>query len=218
MANSTQAGVAATSAIEQALTDKQALMDDSMNESEVISTLATIEESAAQPASKDNSTQAVTAATSNGNTVIEDVAEQTLDDKQALMDMANADQPVSPLEPIQQYIPPHVKEDSWQPWNISHPCPGGYTCTSMGNVSLGAFSCDELARVALEVFGFGNVLAGVYCPENKTAVMNCPVGGYCPNSVRSCLFFALKVHSILIYFESHDVYYFFLSAHTIISY
>ena len=91
-----------------------------------------------------------------------------------------------PLDPnaiaMQSYIPPYIQEGSWQPWNITSPCPSGYTCTSMGDESFGAFSCDEMARLAIEEFGFGNILAGIYCPENETSLLNCPVGSYCPNS------------------------------------
>ena len=53
----------------------------------------------------------------------------------------------------------------------------------MGHRSLGAFSCDELARIALEQYGFGDVLAGTYCPEGENGVLNCDIGGYCPDSV-----------------------------------
>ena len=85
---------------------------------------------------------------------------------------------------IQSYIPPYVSPDSWQQWDSSDICPAGSTCTSMGNSSFGAFSCDELARIAVDEFGFGNVLAGTWCPEGEMGLLNCPVGGYCPNSVR----------------------------------
>lgn len=83
---------------------------------------------------------------------------------------------------IQSYIPPYVSPDSWQQWDSSDICPAGSTCTSMGNSSFGAFSCDELARIAVDEFGFGNVLAGTWCPEGEMGLLNCPVGGYCPNS------------------------------------
>jgi len=86
------------------------------------------------------------------------------------------------LDIIQRYIPSYVSPDSWQPWNRTDPCPAGSTCASMGNASFGAFSCDELARIAVDEFGFGNVLAGTWCPEGEMDVLNCPVGGYCPNS------------------------------------
>ena len=85
---------------------------------------------------------------------------------------------------VQGLIPPYVTPGSWQAWNASsEPCPAGYTCTAMGGQSLGAFSCDEMARIAVEEFGFGDVLAGAYCPEGETGVLNCPVGGYCPDTV-----------------------------------
>ena len=44
---------------------------------------------------------------------------------------------------IEGFIPENVTEGSWQPWDSSQPCPAGFTCTSMGDNSLGAFSCDE---------------------------------------------------------------------------
>ncbi len=53
----------------------------------------------------------------------------------------------------------------------------------MGEINLGAFSCDELARIADEEFEFGNVLAGTYRPEGEEVVWNCPVGYYCPDTV-----------------------------------
>ena len=84
---------------------------------------------------------------------------------------------------IQSYIPDHVTPGSWQEWNSTTPCPAGYTCAELGDESLGAFSCDEMARIAVEEFGFGNVLAGTWCPEGNTSVLNCKVGGYCPDTV-----------------------------------
>ena len=44
---------------------------------------------------------------------------------------------------IQKYIPSHVSEGSWQPWDESQSCPAGFTCAMIGESSLGAFSCDE---------------------------------------------------------------------------
>ena len=86
---------------------------------------------------------------------------------------------------IERYIPPYVSPDAWQQWNgTAGSCPAGFTCTSMGNASLGAFSCDELARLAVDEFGFGGVLAGIWCPEGEEGIQNCPVGEYCPDSVR----------------------------------
>lgn len=67
----------------------------------------------------------------------------------------------------------------------------------MGNASLGAFSCDEMARIALVEYGFGNVLAGTYCPEGETEVLNCGVGGYCPDSVRIISFIIFICHIFL---------------------
>ena len=110
---------------------------------------------------------------------------------------------------IQSFIPSYATA-GWQPWEPSDgPCPAGYTCTSMGGKSFGAFSCDEskkwidhicfvflpihqlisrslsfytVARIAVDVYGFGNVLAGIWCPSDGTHVRNCPVGSYCPDS------------------------------------
>lgn len=40
-----------------------------------------------------------------------------------------------------------------------------------------------MARIAVDVYGFGNVLAGIWCPgDGSTHVRNCPVGSYCPDS------------------------------------
>ena len=44
---------------------------------------------------------------------------------------------------IERYIPSYIDEDAWQPWDMDELCPAGFTCASMGNSSLGAFSCDE---------------------------------------------------------------------------
>lgn len=48
---------------------------------------------------------------------------------------------------IEGFIPENINEGSWQPWDSSEPCPAGFTCTSMGEHSLGAFSCDESKSV-----------------------------------------------------------------------
>ena len=55
----------------------------------------------------------------------------------------------------------------------------------MAGQSLGMFSCDELRRIAREEYGFGDVLAGIWCPlayPNAGWIRNCPVGSYCPDS------------------------------------
>lgn len=88
-------------------------------------------------------------------------------------------------EAVRGYIPPYVRPGSWRRWDPADPCPAGFACTVMGNSSFGAFSCDEMARIAAEEFGFGDVLAGTYCPEGEMGVLNCEVGGYCPDSVRA---------------------------------
>ena len=75
-------------------------------------------------------------------------------------------------------------DGSYLEWNVSEPCPNGYLCERVGNISLGAFSCDELARMANGEYGFGDILAGVWCPENVLHLRNCPRGYYCPDSVR----------------------------------
>jgi len=55
----------------------------------------------------------------------------------------------------------------------------------MAGESLGMFSCDELRRIAREEYGFGDVLAGIWCPlayPNAGWIRNCPAGSYCPDS------------------------------------
>lgn len=84
---------------------------------------------------------------------------------------------------VADLIPPYVSPDAWQPWDDAEPCPVGFTCTQLGNATLGAFSCDEMARIAREVFGLGDVLAGTYCPEGEVGLVNCDRGGYCPDMV-----------------------------------
>ena len=61
----------------------------------------------------------------------------------------------------------------------------------MAGQSLGMFSCDELRRIAREEYGFGDVLAGIWCPystPNAGWIRNCPVGNYCinPESIQPC--------------------------------
>jgi hypothetical protein len=48
-----------------------------------------------------------------------------------------------------------------------------------------------VARIAAVEFGFGNVLAGTWCPEGKNEVYNCPVGSYCPDTVSKLLSFVM---------------------------
>jgi hypothetical protein len=105
---------------------------------------------------------------------------------------------------IQGYIPDHVTPGSWQPWNSTTPCPAGYTCAELGEKSLGAYSCDEMARIAVEEFGFGNVLAGTWCPEGNTSVLNCQVGGYCPDTVSKEDFVAPFLDSLFLMHISHS--------------
>lgn len=83
---------------------------------------------------------------------------------------------------ISERIPSYIPRESLQAWNGSTPCPSGFTCTRLGNSTLGAFSCDVLASVSRDEFGFGNVLGGTYCPEGEIGVINCPIGSYCPNT------------------------------------
>jgi hypothetical protein len=71
-------------------------------------------------------------------------------------------------------------------FNITEPRPEGESC-GVG------FLCDEdrmascrsIQNLAI-AYGFGDVHAGMTCPENTTTYQNCPVGSYCPSPVRTC--------------------------------
>lgn len=75
------------------------------------------------------------------------------------------------------------QQQSLPPFNITESRPDGAAC------GLG-FLCDEdrmanctaIRSLAIS-YGFGDVHAGMSCPENSTTYQNCPVGSYCPSPV-----------------------------------
>ena len=57
-------------------------------------------------------------------------------------------------------------------------CPAGYICDdTSSNLQ---YSCEEL-KVYVEEKGFGPILDGIYCPEGKSKIQNCPAGYFCEN-------------------------------------
>ena len=61
-------------------------------------------------------------------------------------------------------------------------CPSGFICSPTGELE----SCDAIRQRAIES-GWGDIHAGMYCPANYAGLWNCPVGHYCPDSVRLVL-------------------------------
>ena len=57
-------------------------------------------------------------------------------------------------------------------------CSLGYICDNDGN----HISCIEIQEKAKEIYGFGDIHGGAYCPENKADFQNCPLGSYCPDA------------------------------------
>jgi len=55
-------------------------------------------------------------------------------------------------------------------------CPAGYICDPAIRDS--QFSCAELQQKPVQ-WGYGNLHAGLYCPENVDEYQNCPAGYYC---------------------------------------
>lgn len=58
------------------------------------------------------------------------------------------------------------------------PCPLGFICDATRKVN-----CTLVRLQAMMVFQFGDIHAGLYCPEGKDDYQNCPVGHYCPDPV-----------------------------------
>ncbi|CAB9506240.1 unknown protein [Seminavis robusta] len=60
------------------------------------------------------------------------------------------------------------------------PSPNGYVCET----GLKQTNCDEMRRLFNDTarLGFGDIMAGVWCPRENNTLRNCPVGSYCPNS------------------------------------
>ena len=56
-------------------------------------------------------------------------------------------------------------------------CPAGFICNETHKAS-----CDDIRALSIYEFKFGDIHAGVYCPENNPFYRNCPIGSYCPNS------------------------------------
>ena len=57
-------------------------------------------------------------------------------------------------------------------------CPLGFICSSFTD---DIYPCKLIQDKAYTLFDFGGIHAGIYCPENSTSFVNCPVGSYCPD-------------------------------------
>ena len=58
-------------------------------------------------------------------------------------------------------------------------CPVGYFCDEIGTNQ--RYSCEQL-KADVEQKGFGPILDGIYCPEGKFKIQNCPAGYYCEDA------------------------------------
>ena len=63
--------------------------------------------------------------------------------------------------------------------NYAFSCPLGYICDPEQNLTN---SCNDIQRKVIEKFKFGDILGGIYCPENYNRIVNCDNGYYCPNA------------------------------------
>jgi len=100
----------------------------------------------------------------------------------ALQNVTTKDKSTLGRQGLEQLTGRQFPPGSYLSWDQTKPCPNGYLCEEIAGLSLGAFSCDELARIANEDFGFGDILAGIWCPEKVANLRNCPRGYYCPDS------------------------------------
>lgn len=57
-------------------------------------------------------------------------------------------------------------------------CPLGFICSAFTD---DVYPCKLVQDKAYTLFDFGGIHSGMYCPENKTTFVNCPVGHYCPD-------------------------------------
>lgn len=55
-------------------------------------------------------------------------------------------------------------------------CPTGFICDGRGRTA----NCTKIRMVPV-IMGFGDILAGTYCPEESYQLQNCQVGRYCPD-------------------------------------
>ena len=68
--------------------------------------------------------------------------------------------------------------DFLNPSKPNQNCPLGFICSSFTD---DVYPCKLIQDKAYTLFDFGGIHAGIYCPENKTTFVNCPVGSYCPD-------------------------------------
>ncbi|EJK75686.1 hypothetical protein THAOC_02585 [Thalassiosira oceanica] len=127
--------------------------------------------------------QNVTTANSTLNALqnLTTASNSTLNDL-ALKIVTTADNSPLGRQGLEQLTGRQLPLGSYLSWDQTKPCPNGYLCEEIAGLSLGAFSCDELARIASKDFGFGDILAGIWCPERVANLRNCPRGYYCPDS------------------------------------
>ena len=71
-------------------------------------------------------------------------------------------------------------------------CSLGFVCDSGGSNPI---NCTIIRQRFIDE-GLGDILAGAYCPENTSSLLNCPVGHYCPDPVRfECGCVCVLVHA-----------------------
>jgi len=75
-----------------------------------------------------------------------------------------------------QEIMANISDNLLEPRNDLASCPAGFICEEELQSN-----CTRIRIVTAAVFGFGDVHAGMWCPDNETQYRNCPVGHYCPN-------------------------------------
>jgi hypothetical protein len=59
---------------------------------------------------------------------------------------------------------------------LGEQCPLGFICDEKQEFMS---NCSDIRQAAINQ-SFGDLLGGIYCPENKSTIENCPIGYYCP--------------------------------------
>jgi hypothetical protein len=93
------------------------------------------------------------------------------------------------------------QQESLPPFNITEsrlegaPCGLGFLCDEDRMAS-----CASIRALAIS-YGFGDVHAGMSCPENVTTYQNCPLGFYCPSPV--CILFNILVCCVFVFLQAN---------------
>ena len=87
---------------------------------------------------------------------------------------ANAWEALAPEE--RQAIRANISDNLLEPRTDLANCPAGFICEEEMQSN-----CTRIRIATAGVFGFGDVHAGMWCPDNETQYRNCPVGHYCPS-------------------------------------